>query len=322
MDLSRLDLNLLRVFEAVLAEGHVTRAAQRLGLTQPAVSGALARLRAAFADPLFVRVPGGVEPSALARELAGPVQAALDGVRTALALRLPFDPATAETVFAIGMSEQAEAVLTPSLIAATSREAPRALVAIRHTDRLDALARLDDGTIELALGVLPDPPPRFTRVMLLRDSFVALMRPGHPLARGALTLEGFTAYPHLLVSPNGTRDGALDQPLAAAGHPRRLGAVVAHYGAVPPILMGSDLICTFSGRLARPMAAAHGLLAKAPPVMLRHARLGMIWHRRHDRHPAHTWLRRRIQALARALEEKDAAAAGASPPARHADGAC
>jgi len=301
MDLSRLDLNLLKVFEAVLGERHVTRAAGRLGLTQPAVSGALARLRTAFGDPLFVRVPGGVEPTALARELAGPVVAALDGVRAALALRLPFDPTTAEAVFTVGFSELAETVLGPPLFAALAREAPGVVLAVRHADRTDAPGLLDAGAIELAVGVLPEPPPRFTRVMLAGDAFVTLMRPGHPLATGELTLARFAATPHLLVSANGTRVGAFDAPMAAAGHPRRVGAVVAHYAAVPAILAETDLVCTLSARLGRPMAAAQGLVARAPPIALPHARLALVWHRRHDQHPAHLWLRRRVQALARAL---------------------
>src|SRR5919205_671530 len=178
-DLGNLDLNLLRVFDAVARERHVTRAAERLHLSQPAVSNALARLRQALGDELFLRRPGGVEPTALA----------------------------------------------PPLLERLAREAPRCLLAIRHVDRTDWEALLTGGAAVLALGVLPEPPAIYTRVRLLPEGFCTLMRPGHPLAEGELTVERFTSVPHLLHSPNGSRSGAIHEMLAEIGHARRLGAV-------------------------------------------------------------------------------------------------
>lgn len=305
-DLSQLDLNLLRVFDAVARERHVTRAAARLGLSQPAVSNALARLRAALNDELFLRRPGGVEPTALAAALTRPVAEVLDRLRDTLSAHAPFDPATSERVFRLGLSEYAEAVLAPPLLERLSRDAPRAVVSIRHADRTNAEALLEQDAIELAIAVLPEPPALYTRVRLLPEAFQVLVRPGHPLAEGELTLERFTAFPHLLHSANGSRDGALDEPLREADHPRRVGAVVAHLSAVPGILMRTHMVMTLSGRLARLLAAAHGLVLRPCPVPIRHTRLSLVFHRRSEADAGHAWLRRTLIALAREAAEEPA----------------
>ena len=298
-DLAKLDLNLLRVFDAVARERHVTRAAQRLNLSQPAVSNALGRLRTALADELFLRRPGGVEPTALALSLAPPIAEMLDRLRETLAAQAPWVPASAERVFTLGLSEYAEAVLAPPLVQHLAREAPGVLLAFRHADRTNWEALLAGGEAQLALGVLPEPPALYTRVRLLPEAFCTLMRPGHPLAQAPLTLEGFLSVPHVLHSPNGSRGGALDQALEEMGHSRRLGVVVAHLSAVPAILAGTDMIITLSARLAQQMAAAHGLALRCPPVEVRHTRLSLLFHRRFEADAGHAWLRRLILALAR-----------------------
>jgi DNA-binding transcriptional LysR family regulator len=309
-DLGSLDLNLLRVFDAVARERHVTRAAERLHLSQPAVSNALARLRAALGDELFLRRPGGVEPTELAQVLAGPVAEALDRLRDTLAARAPFDPATTERVFPVGFSEYAEAVLAPPLLARLAQEAPRCLLAIAHADRTNWEALLEGGQASLAVGVLPEPPALYTRLRLLPEAFCTLMRPGHPLAEEDLTLERFAGVPHLLHSPNGSRDGALDAVLREAGHPRRLGAVVAHLSAVPEILQRTDMVITLSSRLAAQLALAHRLVLRDPPIEVRHTRLSLVFHRRLEADAGHAWLRRLILAIAR-----DVAPANLEPPA-------
>lgn len=309
-DLSTLDLNLLRVFDAVARERHVTRAAQRLNLSQPAVSNALSRLRAALNDELFLRRPGGVEPTELALALAGPVAEVLDRLRDTLAVHAPFDPATSDRVFTIALSEYAEAVLAPPLLERLGQEAPGCLLAIRHADRTNWQDLLERGEAEFALGVLPEPPAIYTRIRLLPEGFMTLMRQGHPLATDVLTEDRLIAFPHLLHSPNGSRDGALDVALAAHGKKRRLGAVVAHLSAVPDILARTDMVMTLSGRLARLLAEAHGLVVRESPVEIRHTRLSMIFHRRLESDAGHAWLRRLMLAVAR---EVPAVEAGGAP---------
>jgi len=297
--ISQLDLNLLRVFDAVARERHVTRAAQRLNLSQPAVSNALARLRTALGDELFLRRPGGVEPTALALSLATPVAEALDRLGEALSAQTPFDPAKARRVFPVALSEYAEAVLAPPVLARLSREAPGCLLAIRHADRTNAEALLERGEAVLAIAVLPEPPALYTRLRMLPEAFLTLMRPDHPLAEGELTMERFLSVPHLLHSPNGSRDGAIDVVLAAEGLARQLGGVVAHLSAVPRILQRTDMIITVSARLARTLAEPHGLVAREPPVAVRHTRLSLVFHRRFEADPGHAWLRRMLLAEAR-----------------------
>lgn len=305
-DLSTLDLNLLRVFDAVARERHVTRAAQRLNLSQPAVSNALSRLRAALNDELFLRRPGGVEPTELALALAGPVAEVLDRLRDTLAVHAPFDPATSNRVFVIALSEYAEAVLAPPLLERLGREAPGCLLAVRHADRTNWQALLERGEAELALGVLPEPPAIFTRVRLLPEGFMTLMRQGHPLAGGVMTEDRLITFPHLLHSPNGSRDGALDVALATRGKKRRLGAVVAHLSAVPDILARTDMVMTLSGRLAHLLAEARGLVVRESPVEIRHTRLSMIFHRRLESDAGHAWLRRLMLAVAREVPAVEA----------------
>jgi DNA-binding transcriptional LysR family regulator len=300
--LAGLDLNLLRVFDAVARERHVTRAAERLNLSQPAVSNALARLRQALGDELFLRRPGGVEPTALALSLAQPVAEALDRIGDAIAGQAPFEPATTRRVFGVAFSEYAEAVLVPPLLERLAREAPGALLAVRHADRTNWEALLEGDAASLAVGMLPEPPALYTRLRLLPEGFLTLMRPDHPLAEGELTLERFVSVPHLLHSPNGSRDGALDVALAAEGVARRLGAVIAHLSAVPEILARTEMIISLSSRLACQMAAAHGLVRREPPVTLRHSRLSMVFHRRFEADAGHAWLRRLVLAVAREVE--------------------
>ncbi len=297
--LAGLDLNLLRIFDAVARERHVTRAAERLNLSQPAVSNALARLRVALHDELFMRRPGGVEPTALALNLAGPIAEALDRLAETLAVQAPFDPATATRVFPVAFSEYAEAVLAPPLLAAMAREAPGCMLAIGHADRTNAMPQLDSGAAQLAVGVLGEPTALYTRMMLLPEDFRVLMRAGHPLAEGALDMERYVSVPHLLHSPNGSRQGAVDEALAKLGQRRRLGAVVAHLAPVPEILRQTDMIMTLSGRLAHMLAAAHGLVCRECPLDIQHMRLSLVFHRRFEADAGHAWLRRLILNLAR-----------------------
>lgn len=308
MSFLSLDLNLLRVFDAVARERHVTRAAERLHLSQPAVSNALARLRQALGDELFLRRPGGVEPTALALTLAAPVADALDRIAEAISAQAPFDAASTRRVFTVAFSEYAEAVLAPPLLARMAQEAPHALLAIRHADRTNWEALLEADGATMAVAVLPEPPAIYTRLRLLPEAFCTLMRRGHPLAEGELTLERFTGVPHLLHSPNGSRDGALDAVLAATGQSRRLGAVVAHLSAVPEILKRTDMIISLSARLAVQLAAAHGLVTREPPVALEHTRLSLVFHRRFEADSGHAWLRRLVLAVAREVEPAAAAA--------------
>ncbi|MDE1148344.1 MAG: LysR substrate-binding domain-containing protein [Azospirillaceae bacterium] len=305
MDLTRIDLNLLHVFDALYRERQVTRAGRALGLSQSAVSNALARLRGHLQDELFIRTPDGMVPTAVADAVAAPLQGALEQVRAALAASRPFQPGTACSDFTIGLSDHAEFVLAPPLVAAMRAEALGLSLVLRHADKDTALPGLEQGQLDLALGMLPDPPAHMTRQMLVRDGLAVLMRPGHPAQDAEWGLEAYLAHSHLLVSATAARVGAVDRLLEAIGRRRTLAVVASHLLAAAPMLRDSDLLCTMSARVAHPLAAAFGLVVRALPLDVGDMRLGMrlsmVWHRRLDGHPAHAWLRRRVAEVARAL---------------------
>lgn len=175
-------------------------------------------------------------------------------------------------------------------------------VTFRHADRATALTLVDEDRVDLALGVFPEPPARMTRIILLRDDFAVLMRRDHPAAAG-VDLEGFLAWPHLLVSAVASREGAIDRALAGLGRSRRLTAVVSHYMAAGPILQGSDLLCTMARRIAAPLAMAFDLALVALPeaVALAPQPTSLVFHNRYAQRPAHRWLRALLGRIARQL---------------------
>lgn len=302
MDLRHLDLNLLVVFDVMMAERHVTRAATRLNLTQSSVSNALRRLRDAFQDELFQKTPQGMEPTALARAMAPGIAQALDAVRATLDINRPFDPATATEAFCLGMSDYAEFVFGPRLVTLLAERAPGVGITIRHVDRENAFDLLDQDVVHAAVGVIPEPPSRMTRVFLLQEDFLVLMRPDHPAAGRPLDLDAYLAYPHLLISATASREGAVDRALAPLGRQRRLSVVASHLLIAGPMLRQSDLLCTMSRRVAEPLAEAFGLVLRPVPVEIRHTRISLAFHRRYEQHPAQIYLRRLIGEVARDLK--------------------
>lgn len=311
--LAALDLGLLRVFEALMTERQVTRAARRLNLTQSAVSNALARLRLLFDDELFIRTARGMEPTMLATEIARPIIAALDNLRGALTKAASFDPASATVTFRLAMSEYAELVLAPRLIGRLRALAPSAHLAIRHAEKEDALRLIEEDAVELAIGMLPKGAPQMSQASLLKDRLVTLLRRDHPAAK-RLTRQRFLDFPHILISAAGNRRGAVDRVLAREGAARNLATVVSHLSTVPQVLRDSDYLCTLPERVAREIAAPYGLVIVPTPVEVEDfIALGMAWHRRHDRQPAALWLRGVIEEICRMAES---AAATARPRRR------
>jgi LysR family transcriptional activator of mexEF-oprN operon len=239
---------------------------------------------------LFVRTSEGMEPTALADEIAVPIAAALENVRTVLGVKVPFDPAGATATFSLAMSEHAEAVVAPRLIARLRRESPGSRLIVRHAEKADAISLLNEGAIELAAGVLPKAPPHMSIAPLLTDRLVTIMRAGHPAA-ARMTRERYLSYPHVLISAVGRQSGAIDRVLGQDGLTRQLPAVVSHVAAVPPLLLESDFLCTLPEKLALMVAKPFGLIVKPTPLKIDPVTVFMMWHNRHDRQPASLWLR-------------------------------
>ena len=290
MDIRAVDLNLLKAFDALTNERAVTRAAGRIGLSQPAMSHALSRLRDLFADDLFVRTPTGMEPTARAREIAPLVAAAIEHIEAALNLGVGFDPAKSAGIFTAGMAEYAEVALVGRLAAAFARLAARATLRLTPLTGADAAEQLDRGMIDVAVTHLNSSPAHIESIMLLRDPFVVIARRGHPIAGQQLSLEAYAALNHILVSPRGDTSGALDRILVDFGLRRRIALLVATYLALPVALAASDLVATVPRRTARQIAATAEIEIMPLPIDFS-TTVSMAWHRRAASEPAQAWFR-------------------------------
>jgi len=221
MNWGAFDLNLLIVFDAVMQERSVTRAGSRIGLSQPAMSHALNRLRHMLKDELFVRTPQGMVPTPRAEMLAHPLRNALSEMQLALE-PAAFDPNASDRRFALAVNNYAAVVLAPPLVAAVSAAAPAVHLDLRPSGTLDIVDRLDRGDLDLTLGSMASPGERFAVAPLLDDAFVMVMRRGHPASRRTLSAADFAALPHLEISSSGEDTGFIDRWLAERGFVRRV----------------------------------------------------------------------------------------------------
>ncbi len=291
MELKDLDLNLLVVFEQLLAERSVSRAADHLGLTQPAVSNALGRLRRLLGDELFERTSSGMAPTPLAERLAEPVAHALGLIHAAVNQRTAFDPRTAQQRFRIGMTDIGEIDLLPALMKALGGAAPGVTLAtVRHT-AIDLRHEMEAGRVDVAFGLLPQLQAGFFQRRLFTQRYVCLMRRGHRLHDTRLSLADFSAAEHVVVESVGTGHGKVDELLARAGVARRVRLTVPHFVAIGHILQDSDLIATVPERLAQKLADPFGLFWVRHPAKLPQIAINLFWHARYHKDPANEWLR-------------------------------
>jgi DNA-binding transcriptional LysR family regulator len=267
-NLSRTDLNLLVLFEAVMAERSVTRASDRLRISPSAVSHGLGRLRRLLHDPLFLRNPKGVVPTARALELAGPVADILGRVRTVLGGAEAFDPARSSRRFAIGAPDGVSAVLLPRLFADVERTAPRIDLCEQTIRPEDTFMLLDSHAVDLVVGpVVTEIPARFECLTLFEEDFVIAMRAARDLADD-LTLDRYCAAAHLLVSSAGDPEGLVDGALASMGRSRRIAYVAPNFMLALAILSETDLIAALPRRLAEKHCRRFGLTFVEPPLPL------------------------------------------------------
>jgi DNA-binding transcriptional LysR family regulator len=289
---SRLDLNLLRVLDVLLREENVTRAAKRLRLTQPAVSRALARLREALGDPLFVRTRHGVVATPRAKALKEPLAQALGQLGALVEQREVFEPATARGRFVLGMTDLTQAVLLPALMEYLARNAPGVDLTVRPLPP-ELERELASGGMDVAIGPPGGDLPDLKRRVLFKESFLCLVREGHPvLAPGAWDLDAYVRLPHLFVTlRERAGEGPVGEVLARKGLSRRLGLVVPTFMAAPAVIARTDLVFTAPARLVRQMGAQHALRTLKPPLPLPSFDMAMLWHASRDDDPAHRWLR-------------------------------
>ena len=292
MDISKLDLNLLVVLHHLLLRKRVSAVAELLGMSQPAVSSALGRLRAALGDELFLRTQHGMAPTPYALQLAEPVAMALDGLQQALNVRASFDPATSQRSFTLAMTDVGEMYFLPVLMDALARSAPGVTLNVVAVTSASLGADMASGRTDLALGLLLQLQAGFFQQALFRQPYVCLMREGHPLAcADALTLGDFAAASHVRVIAAGTGHGRVDEALERQGLQRRIRLTVPHYVALGDVLGHSDLIATVPERFAQRVTAPFALTTRPLPLTVDGSVIHQFWHARLHKDPGHQWLR-------------------------------
>jgi DNA-binding transcriptional LysR family regulator len=294
MNVQDIDLNLLRVFDAVLRERGVTPAAARLGLTQPAVSNALARLRALFGDALFVRTPGGMDATPFARGVAEPVRQALALLESALAHGPGFEPATSTRAFRFYMSDLGQVEFLPPLVERVQRVAPGVRLEAVAFDLEHIGDALGSGALDLAVGFLPALGPPVERHALFRDPYVCLMRADHPAIGKKLTMKKFLEASHVLVTYRGGGHRVIEETLERSGVARRIALRVPHFTVVPMVLARTDLILTLPARVARVYERQGRFKSLPPPVPMPAAEVAVHWHERFEADPGNRWLRDQV----------------------------
>lgn len=292
MDLHGIDLNLLVALDALIAERNVTRAGQRIGRTQPAMSAALNRLRGLLRDELFVRGPHGLQPTPRALELAEPISLALRNIQQTLEFTQEFDPSAAAMTFSLGLSGHTESVVLPPLIRILADRAPFVDLRVRdYGSRDEATRMLDAGEVDMAVGLPPVETGRILSARLFQDRFVCILRRDHPAANQPLDMERFLALPHILVSPENEGLDVADAALATKGLKRRVAVTVQHMASAPELVAASDMVATVLESVVRRSGCSEQLTVRDFPLRLNPVPFVLNWHRRNEVHPAQRWLR-------------------------------
>lgn len=293
----RLDLNLLRVFMAVMQERSITQAGSRLGLTQSATSAAVNRLRQQLNDQLFVRTRQGMEPTSLAIALATPVGNAMGLIRDALEESRGFDARTTAREFRLLMTDVGELMFLPRLTAWVHEHAPGVRLSCRQVPRDQYGAELETGGADLALGMLPLGERDFVQQRLKDETLVCLACAGNPVARKRLTMDVFLSLPHVVIRAPAMGDRFVVKALGERAGRRKIVAEVQHYLSVPMILRDSPFLAVVSTSVAAELAGPNRLAALPLPFKLEPLAIRQFWHKRWNNDPGHRWLRSGIVSL-------------------------
>jgi DNA-binding transcriptional LysR family regulator len=294
MNLKSVDLNLLVSFDALVSERNVSRAAEKIGVTQSALSHALKRLRAMFGDPLLRRGPRGMEPTERALTLREPVKAVLAEIQSIVSTRIVFDPATTRRTFKLSMSDAMNVEALPLIVRSLRKVAPNIDLLVTTSGPRDACTRVLNDEVEMAIGVFPRIPPEITHRELYRDDLVCVADKNNPrLKRGRMDENAYLASPHVTVAPNLDSGVQLDDIFAAMGLPRRVVVTVPHYTAAPGLVRGTDLVAHTRRRLVHVLRTSANLVVFPIPAPFRVPELlfEQIWHPRYERDAGHRWLR-------------------------------
>ncbi len=290
MQLQKLDLNLFVVFDTIYSEANLTRAAEVLNVTQPAVSNALARLRQTFQDKLFVKAGRSMQPTPVAQNLIGPVRQALRQLQASVDERERFAPATSARRFNLAVRDITCSLLLPDLMRAFREHAPHARLHCHEVDRRDLVRELAAGSLDVAIDIPQLDKSRLNNRPLIADEYVCVLRRGHPAAEAELALDAFLALDHVTVSSRRRGRGYVDLALARLGHQIEPTLRLQHYQPAFHVVMDSDLALTAPARLARRYDVEILPLPIAVPAL----ESLLYWHKGVDHDPANTWFRELI----------------------------
>ncbi|MBX6319567.1 MAG: LysR family transcriptional regulator [Pigmentiphaga sp.] len=288
--MANIDLHALRLLDEIYKTGSFSRAADRLGLTQPAVSLALAKLRAHFNDAMFVRVGNVMRPTPQMEGLIENVRLAIKQLESTLSYRLEFDPLTTERTFKVAMTDIGQIIILPRLLNALRVRAPRArLEFINITERI--AQQLESGEVDLAIGFVAQLSDVFYQQTLFEERFVCLARTGHPRIRDALTLEDFESESHVFVQTSGTGHLLVDRTIETLGIKRRIAVRIPNFLGLATVIGSTDLLCTVPKRAGVAMAQMGAVTAWPVPFKLPSYAVRQHWHERQARDPGNRWLR-------------------------------
>ena len=289
MNLNKVDLNLFVVFDAIYTEANLTRAGQIIGITQPAVSNALARLRESFNDPLFVRTAQGMVPTPMAQNIINPVRSALALLRVSVQESRTFNPLQANKTFRISMTDLTEAVVLPPLFQRLRKQAPSVVVESLLSHRRETTSDLAAGRLDFAIDAPLNTDPQVRHVKLMEDRYVCAMRPAHPLAgQPSISLDEYLGLTHIHISTRRNGLGQVDLALGKMGLQRKITLRSQHYLMASNVLQHTDMVMTVPERFAR----RHALHFVALPLNeLPNVETHLYWHESTEQDPANRWMR-------------------------------
>ena len=292
MNLNSVDLNLLVAFDALMTERSVSRAAGKLGVTQPAVSHALKRLRYLFKDEILLRGPHGMQPTGRALSLLPGIQSVLADIRSMVSTGNVFDPATTSRTFRLSMSDAMSVEALPLIVRRVRCEAPNVDFVIGTSGPQESCRRIADDDIDLAIGVFPHVPKELLSRELYRDALICVAdKRNKRLKNGRMELEAYLDSPHVTVARNRDTGIQVDEILDSMGIPRRIVVAVPHYLSVPSLIRGTDLVAHTRQRLLSVFKMSSGLTVFPVPMNVPELEFIQIWHKRYEGDPGHRWLR-------------------------------
>jgi DNA-binding transcriptional LysR family regulator len=302
--LRNFDLNLLLAFDVLMQELNVTRAAEKMFITQSAMSHILHKLRQQLDDPLLVKTPSGMKPTERALALIDPVRALLAETERLIQPPIAFDAAISQRRFTIAANDYLEFLLIPALTGAIAQIAPSIGFYVKRTEASFPVTQLENGSLDVVLGFesVLNPPSHLSCQTLFDDQMVCIVRQNHPVISTAPSLEDYIAVPHMLISWKGTPTGIIDQHLQEMGLERRIKLIVPNFLSAPLIVAQTDMILSLPYKLAKRFTKFVPLEIYPVPIELPSYDLIMIWHPLRDKDPAHQWLRDKITATCRQID--------------------